>query len=95
MTILCDSMAKYMSGIRNTVVQSFPGINISQMKHVITSKQASLPEIAQYSPYYLPLNVLLLPKDHTCVFYLVLSINILFFWLVRIISRLHARLTRL
>ena len=31
-----------MSGIRNTVVQSFPGINISQMKHVITSKQASI-----------------------------------------------------
>ena len=25
----------------------------------------SLPEIAQYSPYYLPLNVLLLPKDQT------------------------------
>ena len=42
MTILCDSVAKYMSGIRNTVVQSFPGINISQMKHVITSKQASI-----------------------------------------------------
>ena len=27
--------------------------------------EGSLPEIAQYSPYYLPLNVLLLPKDQT------------------------------
>ena len=28
-----------------------------------------LPEIAQYSPYYPPLNVLLLPKDQTFIFY--------------------------
>ena len=34
--------------------------------------EGSLPEIAQYSPYYLPLNVfkLLLPKDQTIIFYL-------------------------
>ena len=30
----------------------------------------SLPEIARYSPYYLSLNVLLLPKDQTFIFYL-------------------------
>ena len=31
--------------------------------------EGSLPKIAQYSPYYLPLNVLLLPKDQTFIFY--------------------------
>ena len=31
--------------------------------------EVSLPEIAQYSPYYLLLNVLLLPKDQTFIFY--------------------------
>ena len=30
------------------------------------------PKIAQYSPYYLSLNVLLLPKDQTFIFYLLL-----------------------
>ena len=30
----------------------------------------SLPKIAQYSPLYLPLKVLLLPKDQTFLFYL-------------------------
>ena len=30
-----------------------------------------LPNIAQYSPYYLPLNVLLIPKDQTIAFYLI------------------------
>ena len=34
--------------------------------------EGSLPEIAQYSPYYIPLNVLLLPKDQTFLFYLLL-----------------------
>ena len=34
--------------------------------------EGSLPEIAQYSPYYLLLNVLLLPKDQTFLFYLLL-----------------------
>ena len=31
----------------------------------------SLPEIAQYSPYYRPLNVLLLPNDKIFIFYLI------------------------
>ena len=31
--------------------------------------EGSLPEIAQYSPYSLPLNVLLLPKDQTVIFF--------------------------
>ena len=35
--------------------------------------EGSLPEIAQYSPYYLPLNVLLLPKDQTFIFYSMLT----------------------
>ena len=30
--------------------------------------EGSVPEIAQYGPYYLPLNVSLLPKDQTCIF---------------------------
>ena len=34
--------------------------------------EGSLSEIAQYSPYYLPLNVLLHPKDQTIIFYLLL-----------------------
>ena len=33
-----------------------------------TTDEGSLPEIAQYSPYYLPFNVLLLPKDQTIIF---------------------------
>ena len=32
--------------------------------------EGSLPEIAQYSSYYLTLNVLVLPKDQTIIFYL-------------------------
>ena len=31
--------------------------------------EGSLPEIAQYSPYYLPLNALLLLNDQTFIFY--------------------------
>ena len=31
--------------------------------------EGSVPEIAQYSPYYLPLNVLLILKDQTFIFY--------------------------
>ena len=34
--------------------------------------EGSLPEIAQYSPYYLPLNVLLHKKDQTFLLYLLL-----------------------
>ena len=33
--------------------------------------EGSLPEIAQYGPYYLSLNVLLLPKDQTFIFCLI------------------------
>ena len=36
--------------------------------------EGSLPEIAQYSPYYLPLNVLLLPKDS--FFFIISSIGV-------------------
>ena len=34
--------------------------------------EGSLPEIVQHSPYYLPLNALLLPMDQTFIFYLLL-----------------------
>ena len=34
--------------------------------------EGSLSEFAQYSPHYLPLNVLLLPKDQPFIFYLLL-----------------------
>ena len=34
--------------------------------------KCSLPEISQYSPYCLPLNVLLLPKDQIFIFYCLL-----------------------
>ena len=37
--------------------------------------EGSLPEIAQYSPYSLPLNVLLLPKDQTVIFYLLKDVR--------------------
>ena len=32
--------------------------------------EGSVPEIAQFSPYYIPLNVLLLPKDQPFIFLL-------------------------
>ena len=32
--------------------------------------EGSLPEIAEYSPYYIPLNVLHLPKDPVFIFYM-------------------------
>ena len=34
----------------------------------LSNEEGSLPEIAQYSPYYLLLNVLLLPKNQTFIF---------------------------
>ena len=39
-TIISDSIAKHISGISNTVVQAFPGVNITQMQHIIKHKQA-------------------------------------------------------
>ena len=45
-----------------------------------TTDEGSLPEIAQYSPYYLPLNVLLLPKDQTFIFYLLLPKELTFIY---------------
>ena len=42
MTLICDSMAKHISGIRNTAVQAFPGVNITQMQQIIKAKKASI-----------------------------------------------------
>ena len=39
MTLISDSMAKHISGIRNTVVQAFPGVNIMQMQQIIKAKR--------------------------------------------------------
>ena len=39
--------------------------------------EGSLPDIAQYSPSYPPLNVLLLPKDQTFIFYSVVVLFVL------------------
>ena len=47
---------------RNITHRNGPGLKRA-------TDEGSLPEIAQYSPYYLPLNVLLLPKDQTFIFY--------------------------
>ena len=38
--------------------------------------EGSLPEIAQYSPYSLPLNVLLLPKDQTVIFFAITAAGV-------------------
>ena len=58
-------------------VQVFSKLQHNSLAFVAGLKRAtdegSLPEIAQYSPYYLPLNVLLLPKDQTFIFYLSVS----------------------
>ena len=35
-------MAKFVKKIRNTVVQSFPGINITQLNELIKNKKASI-----------------------------------------------------
>ena len=34
--------------------------------------KCAVPEIAQYGPYYFPLNVSVLPNDQTFIFYLLL-----------------------
>ena len=45
--------------------------------------EGSLPEISQYSPYYLSLNILLLPKDQTFIFHLLLQQLVLCYVAVR------------
>ena len=39
-TIISDLMAKFVDKIRNTVVQSFPGITITQLNQLIKNKNA-------------------------------------------------------
>ena len=41
-TIIADSMAKFVEKLRNTVVQSFPGINITHLNQLIKNKKASI-----------------------------------------------------
>ena len=51
----------------------------------MATDEVSLLEIVQYSLYYLPLNVLLLPKDQTFLFYL-LMIMIIAVFLVSLVG---------
>ena len=41
-TLISDSMAKHVCRVKNTVVQAFPGISITQMQRKIKSKEASI-----------------------------------------------------
>ena len=43
---------------------------------VRATDEGSLPEIVQYSPHYLPLNVLLLPKDQTFIFFAITAAGV-------------------
>ena len=40
-TILSDSMAKHVTGVKNTAIQSFPGATISKLQQLIATKKAS------------------------------------------------------
>ena len=42
MTIISDAMANFVEKIRNTVVQSFPDINITPLNQLIKNKNASI-----------------------------------------------------
>lgn len=42
MTILSDSMAKYVSGVKYTTVQAFPGATVSRLQSKILSQKASI-----------------------------------------------------
>ena len=41
-TILSDSMAKHVTGIRHTVVQAFPSATISRLQRLIECQKASI-----------------------------------------------------
>lgn len=41
-TILSDSMAKHVTGVRNATIQSFPGATISKLQQLIATKKASI-----------------------------------------------------
>ena len=53
---------------RHVVLQHYSLAFVASLERV--TDEGSLPKIAKYSPYYLPLNVLPLPKDQTIIFYL-------------------------
>lgn len=42
MTILSDSMAKYVSGVKYTTVQAFPGATVSRLQSKILSQKAGI-----------------------------------------------------
>ena len=41
-TILCDSMGKYVTGIHHTEIQPFPGADIQRLRHKIKKNKASI-----------------------------------------------------
>ena len=66
-------ISKDIQSVQNTYVsklQHYSLAFIAGLKRA--TDEGSLPKIAQYSPYYLPLNVLLLPKNQAIIFYLLL-----------------------
>ena len=68
-------MFNYLTALRNDVDFSYKFSKLQHYNLAFVSglkratDEGSLPEIAQYSPYYLPLYDLLLTKDHTIIFY--------------------------
>ena len=42
MTLISDSMAKYVENIPHVTVQPFPGVNITTLQHIIRKSNASI-----------------------------------------------------
>ena len=66
-------MFNFLTSFRNVFSYKFSKLQYNSLAFVADLGDAgkgSLPEIAQYRPYYLALNVLLLPKDPIFIFYL-------------------------
>ena len=42
MTLISDSMAKYVENIPHVTVQPFPGVNITKLQHIIRKSKASI-----------------------------------------------------
>ena len=42
MTLISDSMAKYVENIPHVTVQPFPGVNITTLQHIIRKSKASI-----------------------------------------------------
>ena len=47
--ILCDSIGKYLDGMKDTVVQSFSGANLGYIKYVIDKEYINLHDFDSFS----------------------------------------------